>query len=356
MINRQTIWLFTKTAGPRSVAIKGQQHLAKLLRHSTPRKLANWLLAKVQRRFRRAKVWGYPYHYVVDPINICVLRCPLCPTGRGTLKRPRGKMAFDDFRDLIDEVAEYAYFVDLYNWGEPLLHSQIFDMVDYANARNISTKISTNLNYFDAEMAKQAVVSGLEELVISLDGADQETYETYRVGGSLEKVTEGIRSLVRQRELHRSPFPFLTIRVLLNRHNENQIPAIRRLGRQLGVDNVVVAPIMVNTDSREDMERWLPVNDRHSFYNYRTRQDRTLQKVKACPYLWESCVISWEGGVSPCCWYDDPANDFGNAFTEPLKDIWNNEFYVASRRVFRGEEVGRETVCVRCRGRPHYYY
>ncbi len=113
---------------------------------------------------------------------------------------------------------------------------------------------------------------------------------------------------------------------------------------------------MVNTDSREDMERWLPVSERHSFYDYKTRQDRTLQKIEACPYLWETCVISWEGAVSPCCWYDDPANDFGNAFAEPLKDIWNNDFYVASRQVFRGEEVRRETVCVRCKGRPHYYY
>lgn len=356
MINRQTILLFTKTAGPRSVAIKGQQQLAKLLRHSTPRKLANWLLAKAQRQFKKAKVWGYPYHYVVDPINICILRCPLCPTGRGTLKRRQGKMALDDFKKLIDEVAEYAYFLDLYNWGEPFLHPQIFDMIDYASSRNISTKISSNLNYFDAEMAERAIVSGLEELVISLDGADQETYETYRVGGSLDKVVENIRSLVRQRELHRSPFPLLTIRVLLNRHNEHQIPAIRQLGKQMGVDNFVVAPIMVNTDSQEDMERWLPASDRHSFYDYQTRQDRTLQKVKTCPYLWETCVISWEGAVSPCCWHDDPANDFGNAFAEPLKDIWNNEFYVASRQVFRGEEGERETVCTRCRGRPHYYY
>jgi MoaA/NifB/PqqE/SkfB family radical SAM enzyme len=162
--------------------------------------------------------------------------------------------------------------------------------------------------------------------------------------------------LVRQRELQNSRFPLLTIRVLLNRHNENQIPAIRQLGRLVGADNVVIAPIMVNTDSREDMERWLPINEGLSFYDYDTRQDRTLKNVKACPYLWESCVVSWEGAVSPCCWYDDPANDFGNAFAEPLRNTWNNDFYVASRRVFQGEEARPTTVCARCRGRPHYTY
>jgi len=356
MINRQTITLFARTGGPRSVAVKGQQYAAQFVRHSTPRKLANWLLAKAQRRLRVARVYGYPYHYVIDPTNICILHCPLCPTGRGTLKRPRGRMALDDFQRMIDEVAEYAYFVDLYNWGEPFLHPQVFDMIAYASSKNISTKISTNLNYFDQGMARQVVESGLEELVVSLDGADQEIYETYRVGGSLNKVLSNLRLVLERKEMMHSPFPFVTIRVLLNRHNESQISEIRQLGRRLGVDNIVVAPIMVDTDRREDMEEWLPTKDSYSFYDYETRQDKTLQRAGACPYLWQRFVISWEGGVSPCCWYDDPANDFGNAFAEPVKTIWNNEFYLASRRVFRGERASRETICVRCRGRPHYYY
>jgi len=356
MINRRTVMLFSKTGGPKPVGIKGLQHLIKFTRHSTPKKLANWLSLRLDRALRRAKVSGYPYHYVIDPVNICNLRCPLCPTGRGTLKRPRGRMALADFKRIIDQVAEYAYFVDLYNWGEPLLHPDVFEMIAYASSGNISTKISTNLNVFDERMAKQVIESGLEELVVSLDGADQETYARYRVGGSFDKVIQNLKILIKQKELAKSPFPFITIRVLLMRYNENQIPLIKELGRQLGVNNVVIAPIMVNTGSPEDMEEWLPANEAYSFYEYKTRRNRTLQKVKACPYLWQMCVISWEGGVSPCCWYDDPANDFGNALAEPIRSIWNNEFYVASRKVFRGERASRDTICVRCKGRPRYYY
>lgn len=219
MINRRTVMLFSRTSGPRSVGVKGLQHLIRFARHSTPKKLANWLSFKLDRALRRARVSGYPYHYVIDPINVCNLRCPLCPTGRGTLKRPGGRMALADFKRI-----------------------------------------------------------------------------------------------------------------------------------------VVIAPIMVDTGNPEDMEKWLPANGAYSFYDYRTRQDKTLQEVKTCPYLWQTCVISWEGAVSPCCWYDDRANDFGNALAEPIQSIWNNEFYVASSKVFRGEEAGLETVCVRCRGRPHYRY
>lgn len=340
----------------RSVATKGCQYVTKLAKHSTPKKLANFILAKAQRHLGVARVRSYPYHYVIEPINVCILHCPLCPSGTGTLKRPRGRMSLRGFKEIVDQIAEYAYFVDLYNWGEPFLHPQIFDMIEYASSRNISTKISSSLNYFDERMAQQTVESGLEELVISVDGADQQTYETYRVGGNLDKVLGGWKALVEAKKSSRSPLPLITVRVLLNRHNESQIADIRELARKTGADNVVVAPILVDTDKPGDVEKWLPSDQRRSYYDYASGEDRTLRKGAACPYLWQTCVISWDGGVSPCCWYDDPANDFGNVFVHPLQQIWNNAFYVSARRLFTGHPPERETICSRCRGRPKYRY
>lgn len=356
MINRRTIMLFARIGGLREVAIKGQQHVSRFVRHSTRKKLANWLLAKTQRILRIAQVRGYPYHYVIDPINICILHCPLCPTGRGTLKRSRGKMALVDFNKVVDEIAEYAYSIDLYNWGEPFLHPQVFDMIEYASARNIGTKISTNLNYFNEQMASRCIESGLEQLVLSLDGADQQTYEAYRVGGNLDRVLRNLKILVEAKKARGSLFPIITVRVLLNRHNETQIPEIRQLARRLGVDNVVIAPILVDTDKPEDVEEWLPSDQSRSYYDYASGEDKTFQKREHCPYLWQTCVLSWNGGVSPCCWYDDPTNDFGNVRVESIGRIWNNEFYVSSRQLFRGERPEKETVCTRCRGRPKYQY
>lgn len=356
MTNRRTLMLFTRTGGFRSVGIKVYQHISKLARHSTPKKLANWILAKAEKHLKITRVRSYPYHYMIDPINVCILHCPLCPTGTGTLKRPRGRMSLRDFEQIVDQIAEYAYSLDLYNWGEPFLHPQIFEMIKYASSRNIATKISSNLNYFDERMAQQTVASGLEELVISLDGADQETYETYRVGGNLAKVLSGWKALIEAKKASHSSFPIITARVLLNRHNESQIPQIKKLARTMGSDNVVVAPILVDSDKPGDVAEWLPTDQRRSYYDYASGEDRTLRKGATCPHLWETCVISWDGGVSPCCWYDDPANDFGNVFVNSIECIWNNAFYVSSRRVFRSERVEKETICTRCRGRPKHHY
>ncbi|MBC7257553.1 MAG: hypothetical protein H5T66_15755, partial [Chloroflexi bacterium] len=60
------------------------------LRYSTPRKAWNVVRVKIQRWLRTERVWGMPYRYYLDPINICILHCPLCPTGLGILGRPRG--------------------------------------------------------------------------------------------------------------------------------------------------------------------------------------------------------------------------------------------------------------------------
>ena len=165
-------------------------NLLQFLRCSTPRKFANFVLSKVQKWLRRDCLISMPYRYYIDPTNLCNLRCPLCPTGRMELQRPRGRMNLEDFKRIVDQIAPYAYYVELYNWGEPFLHPQIFDMIRYASERKISVQLSSNLNYFNEEMAEQAVASGLTRLLVSVDGATQETYEKYRCGGRLEVVLQ----------------------------------------------------------------------------------------------------------------------------------------------------------------------
>jgi MoaA/NifB/PqqE/SkfB family radical SAM enzyme len=328
--------------------------LLQFLRCSTPRKLANLVLAKVQKWLRRDRLISMPYRYYIDPLNVCNLRCPLCPTGRGELQRPRGKMSLEDFKRLIDQIAPYAYSVELYNWGEPFLHSQIFDMIRYASERKISVQLSSNLNYFSEEMAKQAVTSGLARLLVSVDGATQETYERYRRGGRLEVVIRNLRLLVEAKHRADSSTPFITFRTLINRYNEHEIDQLRHMAADLEVDSFSTGPIFVNTRNKEQVEEWLPEDERLSYYDYSAEH---LENVWHCADLWESFTINWDGGIAPCCWLQDPAHDFDNAFTKPLQEIWNGEAYVSSRRVFSlggPREGSRQTICTRCKGRPEY--
>jgi MoaA/NifB/PqqE/SkfB family radical SAM enzyme len=334
-------------------------HLGEFVRCTTPRKLANLIVVKAQRRLRRERLAGLPYHYFIDPMNVCNLRCPLCPTGRGVLARPRGRMAMEDLKRIVDEIAPYAYRIELYNWGEPLLHPDILEMIRYARGKRIMVGLSSNLNRLDRATARQLVASGLSQLVVSIDGADQETYAAYRRGGQLDQVLENLALLIGERQALGSRTPFLIWRMLVGRHNEAQVEDVERLAYDMGVDSFTTGLLYVDTRDLEQVAQWLPADPAYSPYD----GEEPIENRWDCRDLWESMVINWDGGVSPCCWLHDPAHDFGNAARDGVRAVWNNPSYLSARRVIgrrgsadtlSGAPDGVETICHRCQGRPDY--
>ena len=137
---------------------------------------------------RRPVIWGRPFMMMVEPTNLCNLKCPLCPSGNGEMTRTRGKMGLEDFKKLIDESGDYLILLMLWNQGEPFINTDFVEMVRYAHGRGIPTLTSTNGHYVrNLDQARAIVDSGLDELILSMDGVDQETYERYRVGGELDR-------------------------------------------------------------------------------------------------------------------------------------------------------------------------
>lgn len=323
------------------------------LRYSTPRKVWNALCIKVQRTLRTERVWGMPYRYYLDPINICNLHCPLCPTGLGILGRPRGRFALAAFRRLIDQIAPYAYTVELYNWGEPFLHPDIVEMIRYAHSRRIAVRLSSNMNHFSPELAQAVVEAGLDRIIVSLDGCSQETYARYRRDGDLERVCKNVRLLVEAKQRAHSRTPFILVRMLVMRHNEGEIEAVRALAEALGADAFSLAPVFVDTTDPAQITEWLPTNRALSAYE----ETAVPANRWACADLWEAMTINWDGGVSPCCWVHQASTDLGSAFERPLRELWNSPAYRSARRAFaRGGPKAPlvETVCNRCQGRPLY--
>jgi radical SAM protein with 4Fe4S-binding SPASM domain len=329
-------------------------HTREFIRCTTVKKLANFVRIKAQYLLRRDRIAGMPINYFVDPINICNLHCPLCPTGRGVLARPRGRMALDDLRQIIDQIAPYAYRVELYNWGEPLLHPDIFDMIEYAVHKRITVGLSSNLNRLDRNSARRLVESGLSQLVVSIDGATQESYETYRRGGSLERVLENLKLLTETRALYKRSTPFIIGRMLIGKHNERQVEAVRDIVYQAGADSFATGMLYINTHDAQQREDWISTDPACSPYD---QAQPELENTWHCRDLWENMVINWDGGVAPCCWLHDPQFDFGNALEQTIREIWNGPYYVSARRALgkHPQQPGDvPTICHRCRGHPDY--
>lgn len=331
-----------------------KRHLRFFCRHNTGVKFLNLCLLYFQRWTNRSTLSAYPIEIIIDPINICNLRCPLCPTGQRVSSRPLGRMSFENVQRIIDELTPWLYKIRFYNWGEPLLHPDICKMIAYATRKNIGTEMSTNLNVLDPGRAGALIESGLELLIISLDGADSKTYSQYRIGGDFSRVINNISALVEAKKKSGGKYPVIELQFLTMKHNESQIPAMKALARELGVDSLRFGPVTINIKNKDDW-RWLPASDKMSRYSYRNKKDKIYSQRKKCEWLWRSTVINWDGTVAPCCVYEIREAEFGSLEGKRFAEIWNNENYVHSREVFTKKSRnagGTRVICSTCKGLP----
>lgn len=321
-------------------------------RHTTLRKILNIGIVSLQAVFRTSRVWGYPYRYYIEPTNACNLRCPFCLGWQERSTRRKGMMSLDSFRKIVDEIAPYTYWIDLYNRGEPLVNLAAIEMIAYAHVRNIAIKFSTNMHLLDEECIEQLVRSGLDYLVVPLDGGTQETYEKYRVGGDFETVLRNVRLVAEKKRELNSRTPYITVRTLIMKHNEHEMDAIRALAQDIGVDNLIFTLMITNVEEDSAIDEWLPEDETYSWYDYEYKTNKITGSMRSCSELWQRMTINWDGSVFPCCFVDKEEMSFGNANVETIEAIWNNKAYAVSRRVFdRGyEPKDMGTVCSTCRG------
>src|SRR5688572_1737428 len=213
-----------------------------LLSKLTPRRA--WNAVKVlssyyiSRWSGRPVQWGYPVSISFEPTTSCNLRCPECPSGLRAFSRPTGMLQKDFFTDTIDQLSKDLLYLVFYFQGEPYLNPDFLKMVKYASGKKIYTATSTNAHYLNDENAKRTVESGLDRLIISIDGTTQDVYQQYRVGGQLSKVIEGARNMVKWKKEMNSKTPFVFFQFLVVKPNEHQIGDVKKLAQEVGVDEV----------------------------------------------------------------------------------------------------------------------
>ena len=324
-------------------------HLA--IHYGSWKKLINFLAIEAQLTLGLTKVRGYPFEWEIDTTNICQLKCPLCHTGLDNINRMKGTMHFDTFKKTIDEIKDTVLWLSLYSWGEPLLNKQLPRFIQYAHQSNIPTIISTNLSLkLTPEKVEGLIKSGLDVMIISLDGVTQEVYEKYRVRGKLDLVLENIRLIIEKKKELKSSTPFLEWQFIVMKQNEHQIPEARQMARDLGVDQIIFKrvdfPHGIGTE--EMAQKWLPVKTAEF------RRESPLSKPyhengPKCWKLWRSGVINWDGGYAPCCYLTDAKHDFGNVNDNTIKEIWNNTQYRTARNLFMSGKMPRvEVGCLTC--------
>ena len=322
-----------------------------LLSKLTPRRA--WNAAKVLGSYYYSKwtkkpiQWGFPISISFEPTTSCNLRCPECPSGLRAFTRPTGMLQKDFFHDTIDQLCKELFYLVFYFQGEPYLNPAFLDMVKYASDKKIYTATSTNAHYLSEANARKTVESGLDRLIISIDGTTQEVYQQYRVGGKLDKVIEGAKNIVRIKKELKSKTPFIIFQFLVVRPNEHQIDDVKKLGAEIGVDAVWFKTAQVY-DYENDPNQLIPTLDKYS--RYRKNDDGVAVKnalSNHCWRLWHSPVISWDGLVVPCCFDKDAQHQLGDLKQRSFREIWQNGSYSGFRKkIMQGRK--NIDICANC--------
>lgn len=301
-------------------------------------------------------VKSHPIRMVIDTGNICQLRCPLCPTGLGRTTREKSFMDLESFKKIIDEAGEYLCEVDLYNWGEPFLNKDLSKMIRYAKNAGIKVSLNANLNLLKEEWMHEIVEAQLDQLTVSIDGASQETYSKYRIGGNFDIVLNNLKKLIEVRKQHKSKYPHITWQFLVMSHNEEEIEKCKKMAHEIGVDEVYLRPmrcdmgtelLMSDQEKVESIKNWLPSQEKYSRYNYKTKQKKN--PLAKCLFQTTTMVVNPNGSVSPCCGVYDEKWDFGNALKDGVFRVWNNETYVAARKAVLDKDTSNpDLICTHC--------
>ena len=312
-----------------------------------------WNFAKVLTSFylskwtRRPVQWGMPVTVSIEPTTACNLRCPECPSGLRAFSRDTGNLKEDFFRRMTDELHRDLFYLIFYFQGEPYINPSFLDMVRYAHRRRIFTITSTNGHFLNDENARRTVESGLDRLIISVDGTTQETYRQYRIGGNLEQVLQGARNVIRWKRRLKSRRPHVVFQFLVVKPNEHQIPDVYRLAREIGVDEVKLKTAQVY--DYQHGNPLIPTQDRYARYR-RTKDGNWQVKNTLTPHcwkLWHSCVITWDGQVVPCCFDKDAKYRLGDLKKDNFQSIWHAPAYYDFRRaILKGRD--QIDICQNC--------
>ena len=305
-------------------------------------------------RFGLVRISHAPLFVSVEPAAVCQLRCPACPVGmrneQSEIRRQRSAlMSREVWQRVLAQIRDKAWVVQFYFQGEPLLNKDLPQMISDAREAGLYTIVSTNAQTMTPETAEALVHAGLDRIIVSMDGLTDESYNAYRVGGSVAKTKAALRYLREAKEKHHTPCtlhptPTIELQCLRLRTNEHEWAQFRKEYKRLGADRLSFKTAQLYDYA--DGHPLMPSDPRYSRYikgadGHYHRKKRS----KRCWRVWSGVVVSASGDVLPCCYDKAHAYTYGNIMTAPLRDLFAGNQADAFRRA-----ANRQTpyICQEC--------
>jgi len=273
---------------------------------------------------KKTFVWAHPFSISVEPTTECNLHCPECPTGNNSITRNMGKMDLELFKSIIDQVYKRTFYLNLFLQGEPFLHPELCEFAMYARSKKMYVTISTNGHFFKPDTCEKIIHSGIQKIIVSLDGVSKESYEKYRLGGNFEKVKEGIKLLSEVKKRKHSRYPYIVIQMLVNSFNEHEIPEMKVLTKEIGANNLELKSMQIYNNSQ-----FLPRNEKYNRYTFDFNNNLVLKNNlhNKCFRLWSTAVFTSNGDLIACCYDKNAEHCFGNINNSNFKNLWKSKHF-----------------------------
>ncbi|MBN2430834.1 MAG: SPASM domain-containing protein [Acidobacteria bacterium] len=322
--------------------------------HIPLKKIWNYILIQFNRLFYIPRVLGMPYKLQVEPFFGCNLQCPGCPAIDPEAKRAKGPLDLDVYKKFIDAVGDYALFLRVWSWGEPLLHPRLPEMITYAKQKNIIVITSTNANVpRDDDYLRRLVASGLDMLIIAIDGVDQATYSAFRKKGQLERLIDFTRRMVALKKDMGLREPILNLRMVVTRQNEHQITQLKKLAAELGVDILTLKTLNPSQDMKTVLFDIMPEEKKYHRYAVNEEEGTIVprRRKRRCSFPWNQATLFSDGEIVGCEFDHQYLYPFGNLKDASFGEIWQGE---AAHRFRRDYVKSRDSIEF-CRLCPYQY-
>jgi len=284
-----------------------------------------------------------PLYAMVEITSRCNIACEMCERSLFTFNREEKDMSLCEFKKIIDQLSQYLIFVVLWNYGEPLLHEDLEEMIAYCSKKGIISIVSTNGLLLERQRSIKLISAGLKYLIISVDGANKQVYSKYRKGSDFEKVAGNTKAACLLKRQMKSLFPIVELQCIVMEHNEFQVEHFLHMAQLWGADRVSLKKFSTLLRYGHPAN-FLPENNQFILEAFRS--DKGVQK-RFCVTPWRSLVINSDGNIVPCCCDYFSIRKMGDAFNDKVRDIWNSRKYVEFRRAIK-ENINVVEICSDC--------
>lgn len=317
-------------------------------KYFTFKKFFNLFLNLFEYKTKKVYLESVPFVVYLDPVNLCSLECPFCPTGRKDKGQTKSAMSFEDFKKNLDLVKDYVFAIYLYKWGEPFLNKEIFKMIDYCHKNRVGVLMHSNLNHYDEEILQKIVLSKIDYLSVSIDGFSQKNYQFYRKKGNFEKALNGVKNIQGYKRRYRLSYPKLVWQFLINNQNYKDLQKAQNFAQKHRVEIFESRPLFLDMEvelkkSKRDFEKYLS--------KVSAWEDSKFEGVgRHCRYLWIGLTVNPNNSLAPCCAIYEDKDTFGFAREGPISQIINSNVFIESRKLFKikNYKPSTYTPCLKC--------